>query len=108
MRLECTPLFEEKASLNQIYSEQQHHKSIIEYLDHKFQEASCIKGLLLQVMLATTTVAALFYIFLQVTTRSHLLSQDSLMQIQVVLGLEVYPFFLHEFDTELDFSNKIG
>lgn len=30
------------------------------------------------------------------------------MQIQATLNVKVFPFFLHEFDTELDFSNKIG
>ena len=43
----------------------------------------------------------------QVTTHSHLLSQDELEAIQGVT-IKMAAFFLHEFDTELDFSNKVG
>ena len=46
----------------------------------------------------------------QVTTHSHLLSQDELDRIRNTHTLDqfqVYAFFLQEFDTELDFSNKV-
>ena len=46
----------------------------------------------------------------QVTTHSHLLSQDELDRISSTLSLDPYHihvFSLQEFDTELDFSNKV-
>ena len=47
-------------------------------------------------------------IIMQVTTHSHLLSRDELDQVEDTVSIKVASFFLHEFDTELDFSNKIG
>ena len=44
---------------------------------------------------------------LQVTTHSHLLSQDELQSLKDVIGVKIFSFFLHEFDTELDFTNKL-
>lgn len=45
---------------------------------------------------------------LQVTTHSHLLSLDELDQVEKTIHMKIKSFFLHQFDTELDFSNKIG
>jgi len=56
----------------------------------------------------STTIYILHY--LQVTTHSHLLSQDELDHISSKLLLDpshVHAFSLQEFDTELDFSNKV-
>jgi len=47
---------------------------------------------------------------MQVTTHSHLLSHDELDCISNTLSLDqshVHAFSLQEFDTELDFSNKV-
>ena len=47
--------------------------------------------------------------YLQVTTHSHLLSQDELDHIgNNLFSDHSHAFSLHEFDTELDFSNKVG
>ena len=43
----------------------------------------------------------------QVTTHSKLLSQDELRQAEIGIGIKVASFFLQEFDTEVDFLNKI-
>ena len=46
----------------------------------------------------------------QVTTHSHLLSQDELDVVSSTLSLDpshIHVFSLQEFDTELDFSNKV-
>jgi hypothetical protein len=47
------------------------------------------------------------FISVQVTTHSHLLSHDELLGVENAVGITVSAFFLHEFDTELDFTNKI-
>jgi len=58
---------------------------------------------------AIKVVTSLYYI--QVTTHSHLLSRDELDHIGRNLFSDpshVHAFSLQEFDTELDFSNKVG
>ena len=45
---------------------------------------------------------------IQVTTHSHLLSKDELDQVEKAIKIKVDSFFLNEFDTEFDFSDKIG
>ena len=47
---------------------------------------------------------------IQVTTHSHLLSRDELDHVSGTLSLDqshIHVFSLQEFDTELDFSNKV-
>ncbi len=44
----------------------------------------------------------------QVTTHSHLLSQEELKCVENSIGMRVASFFLSEFDTEQDFFNKVG
>ena len=47
---------------------------------------------------------------IQVTTHSHLLSRDELDHVSNTLPLDqshIHAFSLQEFDTELDFSNKV-
>ena len=50
------------------------------------------------------------FLLLQVTTHGHLLSDDELQQLTSSIGMgeeTVSWFLLQEFDTELDFSNKV-
>lgn len=52
-----------------------------------------------------------FYILKQVTTHSHLLSSDEVEKVEEVLKYEtgsISSFLLHDFDTELHFSSKVG
>ncbi len=42
------------------------------------------------------------------TTHSHLLSHRELKFVEDAIKIKVDSFFLNEFDTELDFSNKVG
>ena len=46
--------------------------------------------------------------FFQVTTHSHLLAYDELEQIRRAIEMRVESCSLHEFETELDFTSKIG
>ena len=49
--------------------------------------------------------------FLQVTTHSHLLSYDEVIEVQDALKFEdgnVMSFLLQDFDTELHFSSRVG
>ena len=45
---------------------------------------------------------------LQVTTHGHLLQREELETVADSVHMEVEAFLLQEFDTELDFSNKVG
>ena len=49
----------------------------------------------------------IFYVNIQVTTHSHLLSNRDLEDISSAVNIEGCHFSLHAFDTELDFSNRI-
>ena len=51
VRLECTALADEKESINQIYSEEQYHRSMSEFLQHFIHDYYAEGGLLLQVLL---------------------------------------------------------
>lgn len=42
------------------------------------------------------------------TTHSHLLSYEELKQVEEAIEMKIVSFYLHEFDTELNFSNKVG
>ena len=45
----------------------------------------------------------------QVTTHSHLLSSDEVDELKIFLEeMKIYSFLLQEFDTELDFTSKVG
>ena len=44
---------------------------------------------------------------MQVTTHSYLLTPGELEKLEIDIGIKMASFFLHEFDTELDFTNKI-
>ena len=51
--------------------------------------------------------------FSQVTTHSHLLSSDEVDDLKNLLeemgsSLDIHSFLLQEFDTELDFTSKVG
>ena len=45
---------------------------------------------------------------LQVTTHGHLLQREELERVAESVHMRVEAFLLQEFDTELDFSNKVG
>ena len=49
VRLECTPISDEKEAINHIYSEEQYHMSMIEFLRHFIHDSHTEGGLLLQV-----------------------------------------------------------
>ena len=49
VRLACTVLADEKDAINRIYSEEQHHKSIVGFLSHFLHDSDMEGGLLLQV-----------------------------------------------------------
>ena len=44
---------------------------------------------------------------IQVTTQSHLLSNSEIEELEQTVSMTTYCFLLQEFDTELDFSNKV-
>ena len=44
----------------------------------------------------------------KVTTHSHLMSHEEIMEVSQAISVESVSYDLHEFDTELDFSNKLG
>lgn len=50
VRLECTALSDEKDSINRIYLEKQHHRSIVKFLRYFVQNSETEGGLLLQVI----------------------------------------------------------
>jgi len=95
VRLEHTLLADQREELLRLYFQEQHHNSVEDFLAHHIQKNSTRGGGLL----------------MQVTTHSHLLSKDELDHIGRNLFSDpshVHAFSLQEFDTELDFSNKVG
>ncbi len=48
------------------------------------------------------------YNCIQVTTHSHLLTGDEVDKLMYGKPWQISTFLLQEFDTELDFSNKVG
>ena len=46
--------------------------------------------------------------FFKVTTHSHLLAYDELEQVRRAIDMRVESCSLHEFETEFDFTSKIG
>ena len=61
-------------------------------------------------MIAIGRVRHIEFSLQQVTTHGHLLSDDELQQLAFSIGMDegmVSWFLLQEFDTELDFSNKV-
>ena len=61
-------------------------------------------------LLSGTLYDTNFTASIQVTTHSHLLSRDELDHVSGTLSLDqshIHAFSLQEFDTELDFSNKV-
>jgi len=106
LRLKFSQLGNEFQAAFEAYFDQQHHNSLIELLDSKLHalrtqsssdsfepETENNKGLLLQV-----------------TTHSHLLSDPDVVRLYKALNLErknVACYLLQEFDTEMDFCNKL-
>ena len=81
-------------------------------LDEKFCGNLSLRGLLVRhsiAMFCIFTTSLIVYLQ-QVTTHGHLLSSDELRQLTFSIGMceeTVSWFLLQEFDTELDFSNKV-
>jgi len=104
MRLKYTKLASEFQTMFDEYFKQQHHISLIGLLNSKLPALSSEstsslnshgdnKGLLLQI-----------------TTHSHLLSEPDVTQLCKALKLNrdnVYCYLLQQFDTEMDFCNKL-
>ena len=107
VRLERTELADEKQETENIYFQSQYHSSIEDFLNHHVHEYNIDSGLLMQVCLQAVFRICCQYCVLQVTTHSHLLSQDELKFVKDAVGVQVFSFFLHEFDTELNFTNKV-
>ena len=115
IRLQRTELAEEERKIITATYTKQHHASIRDFIYHHLQrqcdEEDEYGGLLLHV----STTTSLHYqchivIFLQVTTHSHLLSSTEMEELRDDLGFsseQVKWYLLQEFDTEMDFSNKI-
>lgn len=56
----------------------------------------------------TLRLFCILYSHAQVTTHCPLMTQEELFIVTEAMGMEFALFDLHEFDSELDFSNKIG
>ena len=106
-----------------MYFQQQYHGSIQEFMYYCLHELDCENGLLIQVrkqynLCFISEVYAIVYYLLcvlisllctsQVTTHSHLLSRNDITDMMENLEIQGTYFSLHSFDTELDFSNKVG
>eukprot|EP00731_Ephydatia_muelleri_P016208 Em0009g632a len=79
--------------LNDVYFKHQHHSSLQDFLSHQFQDSTHLEGLLIQV-----------------TTHGHLMSSSEIEVVAKQLDMKhsrVFCFMLQDFDTELDFCNKI-
>ena len=80
------------------YFNHQCHSSLSELLSSKLS------------VMSTNELAQSTGLLLQVTTHSHLLSGSDVSQLRKTLNLEkkqVSCYLLHEFDTEMDFCNKV-
>ena len=108
IRLEHTKLVNEKKEIEDIYFRQQHHRSIEDFLKYSLHVQDTGKLMQVSVQLVLSEISPVkFKQLLQVTTHSHLLSQDEFQSLKSAVGVKIFSFFLHEFDTELDFTNKL-
>ena len=103
---------DQQAVLLKLYNDVQHHASLEDFLQHHLSQSGLQGGLLLQVdsFFCCIKQFGMHYVsILQVTTHSHLLSGEEVEQLGDVLGYRdhVSWFLLQEFDTELDFFNKV-
>ena len=136
VRLEQSPLADQKEELLELYFKRQHHNSLEDFLAHHLQrngtrgenllmqvgwgrgvhlrrmgerEVGVVAALLFYEVIHNLLIAT-FTATIQVTTHSHLLSRDELDHVSSTLSLDqshIHVFSLQEFDTELDFSNKV-
>jgi hypothetical protein len=90
VRIHNSKLQDQHIQLCELY-ESQHHESIKTFLEHVFSHEHSRRGLLLQV-----------------TTHSHLLLSHEVEKLLPHTEGRVFSYLLQEFDTELDFNNKIG
>ena len=107
IRLESTAL-EDKNDIREMYFKELHHQSIEDFLISELQRCGTKGGLLIQVTLIFLQYRVLHSLIFQVTTHSHLLTYDELEQVSTTIRMRVESCSLHEFETELDFTSKIG
>lgn len=64
----------------------------------------------LVVLKCDSSIDGVIYVVFKVTTHSHLLAHDELEQVKRAIETKsrVESCSLHEFETELDFTSKIG
>ncbi|XP_019853235.1 PREDICTED: E3 ubiquitin-protein ligase RNF213-like [Amphimedon queenslandica] len=92
IRLKSTSLEDEQKYLSQIYYFDQHHGSIVEFLNYHLHKTRNLSGLLIQV-----------------TTHSHLLSKHEANELYRSVDIKNGGcHLLQEFDTEMNFSHKIS
>lgn len=89
VRLKSTRLADSFDHLHKLYTKF-HFSSVLDFLKHHFSD----------------TYKGSWQMF-QVTTHSHLLSEQDVLQLEGDLDIKVSSFILQQFDTELDFSNNI-
>jgi hypothetical protein len=96
VRLAETPLLADFSHLCYMYKKQ-HHSSISDFLKYHIElcwNTQSMDGLLMQI-----------------TTHSHLLSTNEVDRVEKILEYEngsIASFLLHDFDTELHFSSRVG
>ncbi|XP_019860584.1 PREDICTED: E3 ubiquitin-protein ligase rnf213-alpha-like [Amphimedon queenslandica] len=92
IRLKSTSLEDEQKHLSQIYYFEQHHGSIVEFLNYHLHKTHDLSGLLIQV-----------------TTHSHLLSKHEANELYRSVYIKNGGcHLLQEFYTEMNFSHKIS
>ena len=108
IRLKHTSLVDEQKKLSHIYFVEQHHGSIVEFLNHYFhRNTHGSSGLLIQVQFFDV-LSIFIFIVIQVTTHSHLLSKQEVNDLFSRLNVKKAGcFLLQSFDTEMNFSHKI-
>ena len=89
VRLKQTALRNEYDKIAEVYFEEQQHLSLEQFLKFHLSQTNSRR------------------LMMQVTTHSHLLTEEELIKIGCDLSYKVFSFVLQEFDTELDFSSKI-
>ena len=107
MRLKYSKLAGEFDAVFNKYFIEQCHSSLFELLSSKLLISSNepSKG-----RASIFTTAQKEMLLLQITTHSHLLSEPDVMQLCKALNLKrknITSFLLKEFDTEMDFCNKL-
>ena len=111
MRLKYSELVSEFDEVCSMYFVEQSHSSLFELLSSKLPTSSdeASKGSTDE-RAGVSTTAHKEMLLLQITTHSHLLSEPDVTQLCEALNLKrnnITCFLLQEFDTEMDFCNKL-